>query len=384
MKLTMKMIVTNGSCLGEESSFIYDEETTFKHLKDHLVSKYGEKDIRIFIDEFGPQSLCSHAIIHIHSNKLRNSLMPSWCIPLSITNLGEDICIRVRYTGDQLKIVRIHKSDCVVVLKAMIEESTGVKREYQKLSFSGFTKNVKDSDRLEDLGVSSYSIIEVGQHVKGGRAPASRCSMVDTFNQSAEVHVPFDNTAPIWRTVSPGLCTIGICNNNNCNAFNQDVYCSHEMGPYDLIESHDRCPSCRSSIQALNIGFSDCFYTIRGVKADSNEEFRMQWTRIQSGFQTWDPASAGTCEWSLFQIVTRPLHSAHVPESQIREIVVRTENIPVTPNCAICFESLNPMQKVHVLTCGHSFHFDCFKKLKLIMQRNGNRLTCPLCRGPAS
>ena len=46
--------------------------------------------------------------------------------------------------------------------------------------------------------------------------------------------------------------------------------------------------------------------------------------------------------------------------------------------CSICLEELNDNNIIKTLSCGHKYHFNCFKKL--VYMNNNFYIKCPLCR----
>lgn len=377
----LPLIVTNGLQKGESRMFDYDENTTFEDLKAFLQAVFGDHDIRLFLDESGRQSLCAHAIAPIRATCLHNAIMPTWSIPLSVTPFGDEIPIRLYDAHNRVKVMRIHDTDCVDVLKVLVEEWLQIAPSEQVLSFPGHSGIVRDSDCLRSLGVRSYTRIDVGVVVRGAGAVPDACYMVDVSQKHAMQDLAFGPRGHSWERLAKGVCISGQCGNAECEAFGRTVYCSKGFGVMDVTDVQAVCPACEREFAALGMGFNNCFYSIRGVKDGGADVFRKHWSRVGNFYRTWDVKSAGVVKWCMLQVVTRSLHRRYRGGRRGRNGTAGTEvDVPVATNCAICFNEMFALQQIELNACGHSFHSDCWAAWDH-SQRDCFQVTrCPLCR----
>ena len=49
--------------------------------------------------------------------------------------------------------------------------------------------------------------------------------------------------------------------------------------------------------------------------------------------------------------------------------------------CAICFDTIDVLDKIKILDCLHPFHIDCVNRWRRVSLTEG-RFPCPVCRKP--
>ena len=79
--------------------------------------------------------------------------------------------------------------------------------------------------------------------------------MADISNEKGLVRRNYGKNAPKWNTITKGLNVDGICKNEKCEAYNQEVDCPIGIGSFDLVRDADRikCPKCNNEIDPTNI-----------------------------------------------------------------------------------------------------------------------------------
>ena len=96
------------------------------------------------------------------------------------------------------------------------------------------------------------------------------CIIMDEIKEGKFVggKVTDDPNIPKWLTVKPGLNLVGICTNENCEAYNKDVMYHINSDEYDLCENNGlmKCPICNFQFPCKNICFYHCYYNFYGVK----------------------------------------------------------------------------------------------------------------------
>ena len=87
-------------------------------------------------------------------------------------------------------------------------------------------------------------------------------------NKFIQEKVTDDPKIPKWLTVKPGLNLVGICTNENCEAYNKDVMYHINSDEYDLCENNGlmKCPICGFSFAFKNICLYHCYYNFYGIK----------------------------------------------------------------------------------------------------------------------
>lgn len=376
MTTDVHMVVTNGEGQGLHFDIPCSLRTSFADLQDKLQKKFGHKDIKLYLEGSGCQPLCHQYVAARGSQLVLKSIVPSFCIPVSVTNYGQEISLRVRSIGKNSILVKIHVTDTIEMLKAVIESKLGIPTQEQVLKLVGTLAAIKNRNTVESLGLTSYSTVEVSMMLKGGSqgTNSTTCLMVDLFNQNAQRDVQIISGPP-WRTISPGFTMVGFCSNARCEAFKLDVLCNKGFGCFDLSRTVASCPMCKINIKAINMYFSDCFYSIRAVEASRMDEKILPWTRVGHYGRTWDPKEAQTKSWSFMQIITRSLdRSMPIPGNAAQE------EAPISLDCCICFGELNISENSCMLLCSHSLHTSCLNNWKEHETRNGRIPLCPLCR----
>ena len=84
------------------------------------------------------------------------------------------------------------------------------------------------------------------------------------------IPVSNDNDIPNWREVCKGINLIGVCENKNCKAYNQEVYAKIHDENYNITKNNGlmECPICNTKCLSKNIAFYNCYYNCYGKKYD--------------------------------------------------------------------------------------------------------------------
>lgn len=377
---SLRLIVTNGFSKGQQFDIPFDNTMKFSDLATFLRNKFGSRDVKVHIDETGRKSLSTHSMKMIGNTLLSTVVLPSLRIPLSVTEYGPEISLLLKGTDSEAPpvVVRVHDTDTMEVLNAVVESAMGVPVSQQILKVPGHLNQTLKGDVLRDIGIKDYSNIEVSVGLKGGRssgAAQSSVSMVDVFNQNAQYDVGiFYGNGHQWDAIGNGLSIEGTCGTRTCKAFGRRVTSPHGFGIFSLLRAQPSCPACKKTIRASNLGFSNCFYSIRGVEAGTSVDNFVSWTKVGEVYRTWDPRTAGNRTFQLIQVVVRSLKSGHsVPGNR---------NIPEAPlasQCCICFRDVLRSQQMEMLSCCHSFHKHCWIDWRRHEQREGRSAKCPIC-----
>jgi len=151
----------------------------------------------------------------------------------------------------------------------------------------------------DDEDISSKDYIE-----EVSAAPGIK--FVDVSNQNAMIEKNFSKTAPAWRTAVSGLNIEGECKNVSCATYNKMVIVKVGYGTFDLIfdEEKCKCPICQKFVAPITCGFTDCAYSISGMKKDSRD--LQKWETVGNLYKFHDPKESGETNWISLKIHTRP------------------------------------------------------------------------------
>ncbi|RUS24196.1 hypothetical protein BC938DRAFT_473962 [Jimgerdemannia flammicorona] len=185
----------------------------------------------------------------------------------------------------------------------------------------------------------------------------------------------WSKTAPDWRIVTKGLNLEGTCTNDSCPAHNHRVIMKWEQRNFDF--QYDsvkcRCPICFESVMPITCGFSNTWWSFRGIKSGTDtsgagERVSCDWRRAGDAYHVFDEGKGGVASWSRLKILTRFCEHDWI--------------------CTICFERKDAVwmglrwrvTEPDTLACGHSFHLECIDEWKNAQREKVLALTCPICR----
>ena len=134
----------------------------------------------------------------------------------------------------------------------------------------------------------------------------------------------FSKSAPSWRKVKDGLNIFGICQNDECKAYNKEVvYIPKNINPYynpimDNIEHEFKlndniekiiCPLCYNIIKVKTCGFWKCEYQFKGKKIEKGKLIYYDSNpreTIDYNFEYFDPFDNGKVTWTELIIYVIP------------------------------------------------------------------------------
>jgi len=108
-----------------------------------------------------------------------------------------------------------------------------------------------------------------------------------------------------------GLNVSGICQNNACKSYNQEVICKIGLKNIDLVRDSDeiKCPICLQEMDSFVCKFYKCQYKITGKKKINGKTTKVDndWKRTENDLDSFDPSENQNVRWLILMIETKPL-----------------------------------------------------------------------------
>ena len=361
----VEFVVMGESNAGSVLSMECSSHTKFSEVSEFLRLELGDNLFRVYLEHHG-----SKCVDLIPSYCLQDFFCNTKPIPLMVINPKEEIQVKVRTLTGKVETYSQPLNYSIEHLKSQIMRRNGVPPDQQRFVFGA--NQLEDSKTLQDYGIKHNDTIHLVLRLRGGGF-----SFIDVSKDEAQIDLNWSPTAPKWRIVVPGLSVEGVCANNDCAAYQEYIICNYGCTTHNFKNIRLQCPICYMPIDDKeNLGFSNCFYKIRGMKSGSNTEFCTAWTKAGNFYRTWDEKKAGTSNWSYLEIITRELsRSKRVSHKVIVEA-------PIASECAICFCDIKTEKEATMLECTHSYHSLCWKQWGTTLDFQKMTRTCPLCRTP--
>ena len=161
---------------------------------------------------------------------------------------------------------------------------------------------IDDHKTIEDYGIKSGVSLRLIEMEYGGGMdfPFLEFTNVDKMITQK---LTFSPNAPKWRIVTNGLNIFGICQNDQCKAFNEEVI--HMVGiniKFNLNENIEniKCPICEGIIIPKTCGFWRCEYQFIGDKIEKGKKKHINTQSKETNgddFEYFNPNDNGTCNW---------------------------------------------------------------------------------------
>jgi DNA repair exonuclease SbcCD ATPase subunit len=121
----------------------------------------------------------------------------------------------------------------------------------------------------------------------------------------------FNNKAPRWRIVIPGLNLLANCDYERCDAYKDAIWIkiginNEELKIFNIakLSKLATCPECNvKAVNVNNLGFYGCYYTITGWKEGAKKGIDIPKTQAESSrFTTF--LNGDNTEWAFLEVVT--------------------------------------------------------------------------------
>ena len=108
-----------------------------------------------------------------------------------------------------------------------------------------------------------------------------------------------------------GLNVSGICENNDCKSYNQEVFYKVGLKDIDLVSDCDeiKCPMCLKEMDPLICKFYRCQYKISGKKKINGKTSKVNndWKRSENDLDSFNLSEGKNDKWLILMIETKPL-----------------------------------------------------------------------------
>ena len=202
--------------------------------------------------------------------------------------------------------IKVNENDTIGSVKEKYFSIVG-SRINERWKFDGDV--LKDDETILTLGIENKDIIYANDSVRGG--DDFGIDMADISNEKGLVRCNYGKNAAKWNIIKKGLNVDGICKNEKCEAYNQEVDCPIGIGSFDLVRYADRikCPICNNEIDPTTCVFCECEYKLEGKKKlnGKTEHVSTNWKRVEKDYEYYDPKKSGIVRWLMLIIETKPL-----------------------------------------------------------------------------
>ncbi|KAF0683753.1 Aste57867_24223 [Aphanomyces stellatus] len=270
--------------------------------------------------------------------------------------------LHVRAPAGQTVLVHVDASKTIAHVKTEIQVALGIPASEQRLLHGGVPLLDAHPIRL-----APHATLTLALRLRGGGGGDARAMhglvFADLANEALLRQLPLA-PGPTWLHVCRGLNVEGICENDACEAYGDEVVACHEFNAFNLTAHRACCPSCHTKFVPRTCGFYKCLWRFEGVRHGSGVHLSSEW-REASGdlYHLFEASESNLALWLTLLVSVRPCDSHE---------------------CPVCFEPLATADgeaRVTQLKCKHTVHATCMGEWTLICTLQGQPgATCPICR----
>jgi len=194
---------------------------------------------------------------------------------------------------------------------------------------------------------------------------------------------------PSYRTADVGINFYAECQNESCDAHNQQIVIPMKYGDFDMLETECKCPACSEPVVPMNSIFVNCWWKFCGEKTNgSTVQKNWQYAGGTDKFSTFIhdkmdkkkeenyPDMKNIKEfcvgWKVLKFQVRD------PKKMSTRDEIGDEKLnPDEAFCSICIDVVEKFGDLYKTLCDHNFHRDCIQEWAIL---KGKHVTCPMCR----
>lgn len=336
----------------DDKGTIVDNENIMKYTIDDKLEYVFKNNEQNIIPVYGNFFSATKSKILLKDGKLLDNeyiflddFLDTTTKPFSIINIGyRNMQVFIRtLTGKTITISDISSKETVNDLKKIIQNKEGIPPDQQRLCFLG--AQMDDDRMLGNYGILNEMTVHLILRLRGGGGG----NFADV-GVAAMLTGRFSESAPSWRGVTMGLNAHGICENAQCDAYNEEVICMKGYRTFS-IDEYSHCPECESVVNVITCGFYNCAWKFVGMKKDGTI-VNNKWTKTESDYKYFDNSKVVEWDYLIFS-VSRPNVSLY------------------NEMCPICLDHICGGIN---LDCMHSYHKECINEWF-----GKGRIMCPLC-----
>jgi len=273
----------------------------------------------------------------------------------------------VTLTGKTVEIT-IDVTSSIEAFKKEIEKKEMIPIDQQRLIYAG--KQMEDNKSILDYNIPNGETVHLVLRLRGGGGGPG-FNFADITNPNRAQDLAWSDRAPNWRVVTmSGLCLEGLCANDKCEAFLQDVIISKGTGTYDIVLEKDtnKCPLCNQEVMTDKCAFNNCLYGYSGIMILKDGETKKVTSQkeilVGDAYKLFDPSRVGMVRWQSLKIVTKAsrVNSYAYEEDEDEWADEDEEDNLEEVACGICRKKIEGEKCI--LNCAHVYHPDCVAQIK--------------------
>lgn len=272
---------------------------------------------------------------------------------------------------EEIKIPLVVENELALSFEMTLSKETLYEKTIK--DFKGMINEIKKKDKLElvnnSLRTFDCNVLNESKTIDYyGRTLPFYCQFKhigredENFISFADVSQEgmikeFSDSAPKWRITYTGLNLYGICENEDCEAYNKEVICPMKLRTFDFAYDFEdvKCPLCKSYVDPYNCCFWNCLYKFEGiknVKGRKPENVKYQDFKLapKENFVKFNGEKDNLQEWKALKVFTKCVRNDEYSQAILKGNICRICDTPIT-------------EEEKILNCGHKFHNYCLVQI---------------------
>jgi hypothetical protein len=292
---------------------VYYNEKDFKSIE----YEYGDETLDWVLKQFDPDVSDADTIVLVD-----NQIMHDWKISLNIVLCyGPNIRLKKVFKNIEIEFfdrenisnilktsIDLSKINLKLVgdLKSLINERYDINHNEILIFHQG--KELEDGmSELKCVLKSNQikipvdaSFISNGIHENNNEYRRAKGGIQWSSMETPKVY-QWSSKAQEWRKAKPGLCLEGLCKNNTCEAYLQNVIVNMGVPTQFMVGNPDEkkihCPICEEVVEPVFCAFNRCEWRCVGKRKENGvfQRFNTNWTKVGNEYHRFE--DKGT-EWS--------------------------------------------------------------------------------------